>query len=176
MDIQLRRYRFKPDTIDGQIWIDGMKVCDCAENAHHSLEPGTYQIEVAKCNKHARKMPIIMLPACESIKDPEFQSSKIETLEPASATKTLKPQCAHCLKLPFVSNNTAMPKFCPMITVGNGVYNRTDGAIIVGKYLAPGCLAHPKTTFDNLFERIRKNAERGNEINLIISSLNNSHQ
>ena len=85
------------------------------------------------------------------------------------------PPCDQCPKLPYVGNNTSMPLYCSQLCPGNGVYNRTDGAIIVGKYLAPGCLAHPKTTFDNLFERIRKNAERGNEISLIISSLNTSH-
>lgn len=143
MNIELRRYRFKPDTIDGQIWIDGMKVCDCAENAHHSLEPGTYQIEVAKCNKHARKMPII-LP---------------------------KPDCETCPRLPYVGNNTSMPCKCVQLCPGNGVYNRTDGSIIVGKYLAPGCLSHPLEAFHSLYERIRKNIERGNPVYIIISSL-----
>lgn len=173
MDIQLRRIRFRPDTIDGQIWIDGMRVCDSAENNKFALAPGTYPITLVKCHQHSRKMPVIMLPACESIKDPEFQSSSnLETLE----HETLKQKCSACPKLPYVGNNSTMPMICPMLKPGNGVYNRTDGSIIVGKYLAPGCLVHPKTTFDNLFERIRKNAERGNEINIIISSLNNSHQ
>lgn len=159
MDIQLRRYRIKPDTIDGQIWIDGMKVCDCAENAHHSLEPGTYQIVVQKCAFRSRKMPLIILSA-------DYQ-----------------PPCCDCSQAGCVGFNSTPHKggdgggllYCSQLCPGNGVYNRTDGAIIVGKYLTPGCLVHPKTTFDNLFERIRKNIERGNEVNLIISSLNNSH-
>lgn len=170
MHIELRRYRLKGESIDGQIFIDGTKVCDCAENAHHCLPPGEYQVQVIKCHQHARKMPIIMLPACESSRVSEFQSSKIETLKPASATETLKPQCAHCKKLPFVGNNTSMPCKCVQLCPGNGVYNRTDGAILLGKYLAPGCLTHPKTAFDTLYERIRKNSERGNEITLTIQN------
>ena len=143
MNIELRRYRIKTDTIDGQIFIDGAKVCDCAENAHHCLPPGEYQIIVHKCRHHARKMPVI-LPMSD---------------------------CSACPKLPYVGNNTSMPCKCIQICPGNGVYNRTDGAILVGKYIAPGCLSHPKSAFDNLYDRIRKNAERGNEITLTITTL-----
>ena len=143
MDIQLKRIRHRPETIDGQIWIDGQKVCDCAENAHHCLPEGEYQIAVCKCSKHARKMPIV-LP---------------------------QPDCSNCSKLSFVGNNTSMPCKCVQLCPGNGVYNRTDGAILVGKYICPGCLSHPKTAFDNLYDRIRKSAERGHEIQLIISSI-----
>ena len=155
MNIELRRYRFKPDSIDGQIWIDGMKVCDCAENAHHCLEPGNYQIIVHKCRFHARKMPCILI------------------------SKESLPPCDICSKSGRVGINSTPHKggvgggllSCPQLCPGNGVYNRTDGAIIVGRYLAPGCLSHPKTTFDNLFERIRKNAERGNKVTLSITPI-----
>lgn len=55
-----------------------------------------------------------------------------------------------------------------MLKPGNGVYKREDGSIIVGEYIAPGCLKHPKETFDTIYDRIRKNVERGNEVTLII--------
>lgn len=158
MDIQLRRYRVTPETTDGQIWIDGMKVCDSAENNKLALAPGRYPITLVKCHQHARKMPVIMLPGCESYDVAEFQSSP-------------KPQCAHCSKLPFVGNNTTMPTICPMLKPGNGVYHRMDGSIIVGKHLAPGCLSHPKQAFNALYDRIRKNIERGNPVKIIISSI-----
>ena len=130
MNIELRRNRHRPDTIDGQIRIDGRRVCDCAENAHHCLPEGTYQIAVIKCRQHARKMPLITPISNQS----------------------------------SVINN----RVCPMLCPGNGVYNRTDGAIIVGEYLVPGCLKHSKTAFDNLYDRIRKNLKRGNDIMLTI--------
>ena len=60
MNIELRRYRFKPETIDGQIWIDGGKVCDSAENARHSLPPGEYSIILARRHPKDRKMPTII--------------------------------------------------------------------------------------------------------------------
>lgn len=45
MTIELRRYRYRRETIDGRIYIDGQKVCDCAENARHCLRVGTHTIE-----------------------------------------------------------------------------------------------------------------------------------
>ena len=130
MNIELRRNRHRPDTIDGQIRIDGRRVCDCAENAHTALPPGTYSITIVHCRQYARKMPLITPISNQS----------------------------------SVINN----RVCPMLCPGNGVYNREDGSIIVGEYLVPGCLKHSKTAFDNLYDRIRKNLKRGNDIMLTI--------
>ena len=130
MNIELRRNRHRPDTIDGQIRIDGQRVCDCAENAHTALPPGTYSITIVHCRQYARKMPLITPISNQS----------------------------------SVINN----RICPMLKPGNGVYNRTDGAIIVGEYLVPGCLKHSRFTFDNLYDRIRKNIERGKAVTLTI--------
>ena len=145
MNIELRRIRHRPETIDGQIWIDGQRVCDSAENNKFALAPGTYPITLVKCHQHARKMPVIQMQGCSL--------------------------CQECKKLPYVGNNSTMPMICPMLKPGNGVYNRTDGSIIVGKHLAPGCLSHPLEAFHSLYERIRKNIERGNPVQLIISSI-----
>ena len=130
MHILITRYRYKPATIDGQLSIDGIRICDCAENAHTALPPGTYSITIVHCRQYARKMPLITPISNQS----------------------------------SVINN----RVCPMLCPGNGVYNRTDGAIIVGEYLVPGCLKHSRTAFDNLYDRIRKNLKRGNEVILTI--------
>ena len=130
MHILITRYRYKPATIDGQLSIDGIRICDCAENAHTALPPGTYSIAIVPCRQYARKMPLITPISNQS----------------------------------SVINN----RVCPMLCPGNGVYNRTDGAIIVGEYLVPGCLKHSRTAFDNLYDRIRKNLKRGNEVILTI--------
>ena len=71
-------------------------------------------------------------------------------------------------KLPFVCTNSTMPCYCPQIKPGNGVHNRLDGSILVGRYNCLGSLIHPKTTFDPLYERIRKAISRGTVITLII--------
>lgn len=172
MQIELRRIRQRQDTIDGQIWIDGQRVCDSAENNKSALAPGTYPITLVKCKQHARKMPVICLE--DNTREAlvtgctkgaaGLQSEENTCLEGSTL-------CATCPKLPFVGNNTRLPVYCPMLKPGNGVYNRTDGSIIVGKYLAPGCLSHPLEAFHSLYERIRKNIERGNPVQLIISSI-----
>ncbi|MCQ2269119.1 MAG: DUF5675 family protein [Bacteroidaceae bacterium] len=54
------------------------------------------------------------------------------------------------------------------IRFGNGVYNLEDSTILVGTYIAPGCLCRSRIAFDTLYERIRKSAERGHQITLTI--------
>ena len=56
-----------------------------------------------------------------------------------------------------------------MLKPGNGIHNRNDGSIILGTYIAPGCLKHPKRAFNALYERIRKSASRGHELTLEIA-------
>ena len=131
MHILITRHRYEPATIDGQLSIDGIRICDCAENAHTALPPGTYSITIVHCRQYARKMPLITPISNQS----------------------------------SVINN----RICPMLKPGNGVYNRKDGSILVGEYLVPGCLKHSRFTFDNLYDRIRKNLERGKEVTLTIS-------
>ena len=130
MHILITRHRYKPATIDGQLSIDGIRICDCAENAHTALPPGTYSIAIVHCRQYARKMPLITPISNQS----------------------------------SVINN----RVCPMLCPGNGVYNRKDGSILVGEYLVPGCLKHSRFTFDNLYDRIRKNLQRGKEVTLTI--------
>lgn len=144
MKIIIKRYRTKTNTIDGHVFIDGSRICDCAENAIHSLPTGKYTIAIIKCHQHARKMPVILLH------------------------QDIAPNCDHCAAIKCVNNNTCMPCYCAMLKAGNGVYNRKDGSIIVGRYLAPGCLSHPKDTFDVIYQRIRKSCERGHTITLYI--------
>lgn len=151
MHIHITRHRQKTETIDGQLSIDGIHICDCAENAHTALPPGTYQIAIVHCRQHARKMPVVAIANAK-----------------ANANSSSLSLCSSCHRRPSVGINTKLPRVCPMLKPGNGVYHREDGSIIVGEYLVPGCLKHPKTAFANLFDRIRKNIERGNEVILTI--------
>ena len=151
MHIQITRHRQKPETIDGQLSIDGIHICDCAENAHTALPPGTYPIAIVPCRQYARKMPVVAIANAN-----------------ANANSPSLSLCSSCHRRPSVGINTKLPCVCPMLKPGNGVYHREDGSIIVGEYLVPGCLKHPKTAFANLFDRIRKNIERGSEVTLTI--------
>lgn len=147
MNILIKRTHKTTEAIDGQLFIDGSaRLCDTSENATTALPAGQYRVSIIKCKQHARKMPIILLH------------------------KDVVPSCdkCHSQNLDFVNNNTKMPVFCPQICMGNGVKNRTDGAIIVGMRIATGCLKHPKEAFTNIYDRIRKSVERGHDLTLTI--------
>lgn len=145
MDILIKRTYKTTGVIDGQLFIDGsFRLCDTSENATTALPAGQYRVSIIKCKQHARKMPVILLH------------------------KDVVPSCDKCYSLDFVNNNTKMPVFCPQICMGNGVNNRTDGAIVVGKRIAPGCPKHPREAFTTIYDRIRKSVERGHDLTLTI--------
>ena len=75
-----------------------------------------------------------------------------------------------CKLKALVFNNTVMPQFCGQIKVGNGVYSRHDGSIIVGALAASGCIVSPRSAFDLFYERFRKNIERGKCVSLEIKN------
>lgn len=144
MKISIKRIRKYPETIDGQLYIDGHYICDTAENANSAIKASQYQISIHKCHQYARKMPVVHIH------------------------KDIAPNCVRCTELECVNGNTKMPLKCPMLCPGNGVHHRTDGSILVGTYLAPGCLTHPRDAFSNIYDRIRKNIERGRDVTLTI--------
>lgn len=113
-------------------------------------------------------MAVLLLEAEVSEGSKVSEGSNLKPIETAGGLKLLETKCSHCESLDCVSNNSNMPQFCPQICQGNGVYNRKDGAILVGKYLAPSCLTHPKEAFESIYDRIRKSAERGHDLTLII--------
>ena len=144
MNITITRSLQRPGTIDGQISIYGRHICDCEENAATALPPGTYPVPLVNCHQYARKMPVVRLSSL--------------------------PPCSSCPRRPFVGSNTRLPLVCPMLKPGNGVCQRTDGSIIVGRRAVPGCLVRPRAAFAALYERIRKTLERGKPVRLHISS------
>ena len=160
MNIKRVRYRQNPETIDGHLSIDGIRICDCAENVHTALPPGTYPIAIVPCRQYARKMPVVNVN--------DNVSSIAHSSQLTAHRSQLTAHCSSCHRKPYIGINTKLPCVCPMLKPGNGAYHREDGSIIVGEYLVPGSLKHSKTAFDNLYDRIRKNLERGNEVTLTI--------
>lgn len=63
---------------------------------------------------------------------------------------------------------SAMPCHCPQLRMSNGIFNRTDGAIILGTQVAPGCMIHPKAPYEDLCERMRKNLARQRPVSLML--------
>ena len=140
MKIIITRNKSRNEYIHGRLTIDGDFVCHTLENANSRVPAGTYTIRLAKCKQHSRKM-LLLNP---------------------------KAPCLQCPKLSFVSNNTTLPCYCPMLKPGNGVHARLDGSIIVGKFNTWGSIIHPKNAFDPLYERIRKSLSRGNQVTLTV--------
>ena len=139
-NLVLTRLFTKGEYCHGQLSIDGKRVCSTLENSNALVPAGDYVISLIRCKQYARKMPCLNGNA----------------------------PCDLCRKLPFVCNNSTLPCWCPMLKPGNGVHNRLDGSILVGKYNCLNSLIHPRTTFDPLYERIRKSISRGNKVTLII--------
>ena len=140
MQITIQRYRTKGEYTEGQLSIEGVRICSTLENANAQVPAGEYPIRLVKCKQYARKMPCL---------NPH-------------------PPCDLCPKLKFVCMNSSLPCYCPMLKPGNGVHDRLDGSILVGQYNCLNSLIHPRTTFDPLYERIRKSICRGNQVTLII--------
>lgn len=164
----------------GSLSIDGNKVCNTLENANALVPSGDYVISLIKCKQYSRKMPLLAPEPVEGNLNPEVcdsastMSSSLEHCRAQADSSeaqswNLKLRCMQCKRLSFVCNNTTLPSWCPMLKPGNGIHSRLDGSILVGKYHCVNCLLHPKTTFDPLYERIRKSISRGNQVLLSIS-------
>ena len=156
MKIELRRIKRTAEVrcaepvevIDGHLFIDGIKICDTAENANGALPEGEYRVTIAYCKQYKRKVLIL-----------------------SSSSSSLSLSCEACEQLKWVFYDTTLPVYCPQLKIGNGVYNRPDGSIIVGTHIVPGCLLRSKDAYDPLYQRIRKSIQRGNQVSLIISSI-----
>lgn len=140
MIIMLKRTFTRGEYTHGHLSIDGLRICDTLENSKGLVPVGDYPIHLIKCKQYARKM------LCLNPKAP----------------------CDLCPKLSFVCNNSVLPCYCPMLKPGNGVHNRLDGSILVGRYNCLGSIIHPMDAFDSLYERIRKSISRGNVVTLTI--------
>ena len=140
LTIIIQRERTRGEYIHGRLMIEGMRVCDTLENANALVPAGEYVITLLKCKQYSRKMPCLNPNA----------------------------PCDLCPKLKFVCMNSTLSCYCPQIKPGNGVHNRMDGSILVGQYNCLNSLIHPKTTFDPLYERIRKAISRGTVVTLTV--------
>lgn len=164
MIITIKRYRKRPETIDGHLYIFGAKICDTAENAKSALPEGDYQIHIHYCKQYKRK--VLRLEAATR--------EATVTGDEVSGLRTKSESCLEgstkCPLQKWVFYDTTLPCYCPQLKIGNGVYNRPDGSIIVGKYLVPGCLLHSKDAYDPLYQRIRKSIERGNQVFVTIKN------
>ena len=77
----------------------------------------------------------------------------------------LKYSKMHGRKVPFLME---APGVC--LAIGNGVFGLTDGRILLGTYIVPGCLKSSDEHFMQLYNRINQSLRRGHEVTLRITS------
>ena len=142
MRILLTRTNVSQNATDGVITIDGIRVADCAEHTPTMLPQGTYGVRIDRCTQYRRKMPVICI---------EHQAS-----------------CFLCKKHKILSTHAVLPVYCPMIKIGNGVFNRTDGSIIIGDRYLNGIVLRSAPYYDRLIDRLDKAQNRGEQITLTI--------
>lgn len=141
MDIILHRTIINEKITEGYLSIKNKPVCDTLENTIYCLAHGEYRIELGVC----RQYDTITIQVSTQFRD-----------------------CSKCLKKRIKSQHSDLPCFCPLIKVGNGAYNRTDGSIIVGKKYLYGVVLKSQSVYKRLYFRIRKAIERGKEVRLIV--------
>ena len=189
MNISIIRYRLKEATnsIDGTLYIDGSRICDTTENAQFHIPVGTYAIEATKCQVQKRNIPVINLhadvcrncEACALVADKNEKASLeiinaihqvMERGEAEGKPEEVYMQEARAMEasLPKHAPRDPMP-FCPQIKAGNSAWYETDSGIIVGQYLQPGVVIKSRPMFEAIYERIRKNLERGAEVTVTIT-------
>lgn len=89
-------------------------------------------------------------------------------LKPGSYRITIA-QCQRLeRKMPLLQGCSGDCAACSFLNAGNGVYNLTNGSILVGETICPGCVKHSRKAFNALYQRLRKSAKRGNELLFII--------
>ena len=147
MKIRLQSTLVKGEVTKGHLLIDGCRVCDTLENTRSLLPEGEYRVQLQKCRQYHRNMMV---------------------LAPLQAPNSETGTCASCPQQQEVYANTRLSVCCPMLKPGNGIYRRTDGSILVGKSVCFGCLIRNREVFENLYQRIRMNIQRGNEVTVEI--------
>ena len=149
LQINLSRYSKQGETAEGQLYIEGCKICDTLEHTEACLPSGEYLVTLAYCKHFKRKMPLI---------------------GPTDLGKRGLRDCNHCCwdHPQFFLNNSRLPRFCPMIRPGNGVHNQQDGRLLVGERLVTGCITHPRASFDQLVNRIKEQCRQKMPVMLTI--------
>lgn len=142
MKIYIKRWLKKSVTLDGHLLLGKKYFCDTAENALHAIPAGEYRVLLQKCSKRGRKMPLVKA--------------------------SMYTKCGICRMKHGDSANCPVSVTCPMLVPANGAYNRTDSAILLGTYVAPGIVKNALEAFESLYDRLRKHEERGNDITLIV--------
>lgn len=70
----------------------------------------------------------------------------------------------HGRKVPMLAESAGV-----CLAIGNGIWNRTDGRILIGTYIALGCVKKSREPFMLLYNRINTALRRGHEVTIRIT-------
>ena len=100
MNIIIKRYRKRPETIDGHLYIFGAKICDTAENATRALPEGDYQIHIHHCKQYKRKV-LCLSPVCPELcrrKGLRLEAATREAIVTGDEVSGLRTESESCLE------------------------------------------------------------------------------
>ena len=147
MTLTLVHTQLTTDTCDGVLYVDGQKLCETSEHASRALRPGVYAVLRHYCRQYGRHVPLIL----------------------EHPTQDVLLRCRRCGKGGELYANTLLPVCCPQLKMGNGVHRRTDGSVLMGTLVVPGCMKHTRTPYGLLSERLRKASGRVVAVTLVVT-------
>lgn len=195
MTIIINRTISNSSVTDGDLLIDSQHICHTTEATPHLLPEGTYSIQLHKCIRSKRRIPLIQLFEAEHYcngrptqrkcahctaftqKIEEQHIAHYKQLQQAidsrlperklqALARSLESQMQQ--EVQRLIQQSPQAGCCPMILPGNGAYHRHDGSILVGQRLQSGIVLHSRPIFDRLYERIEKAISRGHQVLLVI--------
>ena len=147
MTLTITHTQMTAHACDGVLYIDGQRLCDTTENVSTALHPGVYTILRHYCRQYGRHVPLIT----------------------GSPGHNAALRCTCCPRGGEHYGNTLLPTCCPQLKMGNGVHGRTDGSVLMGTLIVPGCMKHTRTPYGLLSERLRKASGRGVAVTLVVT-------
>ena len=168
MKMTIIRKHFKdcPPSIDGQLYINGERICHTAENLHHCLPEGTYGVSLAQCMVACHLLPVVDVPSapprncrrCNAIANSNIEAGVAAFYDETHAVK----------KQPLPA--------CPRLKMGTSAWHDTDRAIILGQHLLPGVVVKSRPVVLAVLDRLRKHIGRGGSVQLTIINGTSSNE
>ena len=133
--------------MDSEVYLDGALFCQASESMVNLVPWGRYRVILHPCKQYHRDVPAVEIrPMC-----------KRQWLD----------RCRYCMSRgrAVMSPHRNLRGYCPQLKDGNGVYNRTDGSIILGERVVPGVVRRSEQYFTRLVEHLQ---QAGGKATLII--------
>lgn len=124
-------------TCDGRLFMDGLFVCDTAENTPWRVQPGQYRVILKYHSRLGCRVPTL---------------ARLGDRRPRHGNR---------------SHRFYQPCFC----IGNGVYGRKDGRILVGHYLAPGVVKWSRECYLAICQRVYAALRQSRDVRIVVKDV-----